>query len=155
MKQILQPQSQNSCDPVAGKPIHVDVLAEPDGKGVRFSHSWRFEDGQPQDGSAIQVPRRKKDDPATSIRFHLIDRTQRKLRFDDADPIWVDRDCCPEQQSRDAEIPAEDVKAVGITLSVTDLNSEQCTLHYNLRFRDRDGASECYDPEIKNGGIGL
>jgi hypothetical protein len=155
MKRVLQPQSQNSREPVGGKPIHVDVLAEADGKTVRFSHSWRFDDGQPQPGSTIEVPRRKKEDLATPIRFHLIDRTQRKLRFDDADPIWIARNCCPDQQSGDPEIPTDCIKPSSTTLAITDLNREQCTLHYTLRFRDRDDASECYDPEIKNGGIGL
>ncbi len=155
MNELPQPKSQNNCQSMAGKPIRVDVLAKVTGKGLQFSHNWRFEDGGPQSSLAIEVPRRKKGDPATPIRFHLIDNTKRKLRFDDADPIWVDRNCCPEQGMYDAEIPVEHIKPCGTTLFVIDLNNEQCTLYYNLRFRDEEGIIECYDPEIKNGGIGL
>lgn len=140
--------------PGPGTPIFVDVTASPDRcGGVDFEHQWRFENGQPQGNGAIEVPERSASDPGTPIRFHLNDTTGRQLRFDEADPIWVDRSGCPEEQSDDAEIPPHSIQASGRTLSVLDRNSEKCTLHYALRFRDRDGGYECYDPEIKNGGI--
>jgi hypothetical protein len=37
-------------------------------------------------------------------------------------------------------------------LKVFDENSEECTLHYRLRFKDRAGNAESYDPDITNGG---
>ena len=145
-------QSMQSEGPPPGTPVFVDVYADtaPNG-GIEWSHEWRFRNHSPKRGS-IDIPKKEKGQPGTPIHFKLHDRTQPKvgLRFvhcDDA--IWVSRTTCPQSQASDPEItriePSETV------LKVLDLNKDDCTLHYNLRF-EPDPQRYCYDPEIRNGG---
>ena len=156
VQQSDQASPQQSAGPPAGTPAIVDVIARTTPAGaVEFSHQWRWNNGNPGGNGDIDVPRRKKDESGTPIHFHLRDQTQpnRGLDFAD-DPIWVLRDSCPPDGRRceDSEIPADKIERSNNLLKVVDLNSEECTLHYRLRFTDRDGRPEAYDPAIKNGG---
>lgn len=145
--------------PPAGMPVIVNVLARTKADGsVGFSHTWRWDDGTPGGSGRIDIPARGKDDPGTPMHFHLKDETEprRGLVFtdDEEGPMWVLRDQCPPdgQRCEDPEMPAADMKASPNLLRVFNKNSEQCTLHYRLRFKDRKGAPEDYDPDIRNGG---
>jgi hypothetical protein len=155
-QQTDQAAPQQSAGPPAGTPAIVEVFARTaPGGGVEFSHQWRWSNGTPGGNGPINVPSRKKSDPATPIHFQLRDQTQpnRGLDFAD-DPIWVLRDSCPPdgQPCGDSEIPADKIDRTPNLLKIVDLNSEACTLHYRLRFTDRDGRPEAYDPAIRNGG---
>jgi hypothetical protein len=156
VQQSDQAAPQQSAGPPPGTPATVNVIARTKtGGGVEFSHEWRWQNGHPGGNGDIEVPQRKKSEPATPIHFHLRDETQpnRGLDFAD-DPIWVLRDSCPPdgQPCGDSEIPADEIQRSNNLLKVVDLNSEPCTLHYRLRFTDREGRPEAYDPAIKNGG---
>ena len=137
----------------------VDVVARTmPGGAVEFSQSWRWQDGTGGGNGDIDIPERKKDDPGTTLHFHLKDETQpnRGLNFadDQQGAMWVLRDRCPpgHEPSEDPEIPADKIERAPKLLKVFDRNSEECTLHYRLRFTDREGRPEAYDPAIKNGG---
>lgn len=156
VQQSDQAAPQQSAGPPAGTPAIVDVFARTaPGGAIEFSHQWRWNDGTAGGNSSIEVPPRKKDEDGTPIHFNLRDQTQpnRGLDFAD-DPIWVLRDRCPPdgQRCEDPEIPAGQIQKTPNLLKVFDRNSEACTLHYRLRFTDRQGRPEAYDPDIKNGG---
>jgi hypothetical protein len=155
-QQTDQAALQQTAGPPAGTPAIVDVFARTTAGGaVEFSHQWRWNNGTPGGNGDIDVPPREKDEDGTPIHFHLRDQTQpnRGLDFAD-DPIWVLRDSCPPdgQPCGDPEIPADQIVRTPNLLKVVDLNSEECTLHYRLRFTDRNGRPEAYDPAIRNGG---
>jgi hypothetical protein len=138
-----------------GTPALVDVHAEDDGAGgVSFSHEWRWQGGPSQGKGTIEVPKRAESDPGTPIHFHLHDDTGRCLRFTDdiQGAIWIDRSGCPNGQCGDPEIPGKKIQRTPNLLKVFNENSEECRLHYRLRFTDQQGKSESYDPDIKNGG---
>lgn len=147
-----QPNQRTQCDSAGGRPVIVDVFADLDAMGrVRFDHDWRFE-GEPGQGNGpIEIPKASANDPGTAIHFHLRDDSGRKLRFDDDDPIWVNRSECPDEASEDSEIPSDSIEASPKLLKVLDLNKEECELHYNLRFNSDQGPEQ-YDPSIRNGG---
>jgi hypothetical protein len=146
--------------PPPGTPIIVDVFARTNADGsVGFSHQWRWQDGTPGGTKGIGVPPRDENDPGTPIHFHLRDQTNppRGLDFTDEanGTMWVKRgDFCPgeHEQCEDSEIPSEQMQRSPHLLKVFDENSEECTLHYRLRFKDRTGYPESYDPDIMNGG---
>ena len=152
MNHTQQPQQQSQGGG-GGRPVIVDVFATASSKGaVEFRHEWRFENGPNQGNGAIDVPKAQPADPATPIHFHLHDDSGQALRFDEQDPIWVERSQCPSQSSEDPEIPRSEIDVHPNLLKVQDRNSEECELHYNLRFKDKDGAIAEYDPSIRNGG---
>lgn len=141
--------------PPAGTPAIVDVFADPlAGGGVHFRHEWRWHSGHAGGKGRIDIPKRAAVDPATPIHFNLRDKTGRGLKFSDdgLGAIWVDRTGCPQSQSDDPEIPPAQIKSTPKLLKLLNENSEECTLHYRLRFTDRAGKPESYDPDIKNGG---
>ena len=138
----------------AGKPAIVDVHADNDGAGgVSYWHEWRWQDGPSEGKGTIDVPPRAASDPGTPIHFHLHDSTGRGFDFTD-DAIWVKRDGCPDSQCSDSEIPDDKIECTPNLLKVFNENSEECRLHYRLRFTDKDGQSDSYDPDITNGGKG-
>lgn len=155
------PQGQHAIGgPAAGTPVIVDVRARTGSGGkVEFSHKWRWENGTPGGDGTIQIPKRGKDEDGTPIHFHLRDETNPSRGLDFTDDIhgamWVQRDSCPDERSEDSEIPPGDMNVSPNLLKVLDKNSEECTLHYRLRFKDRAGNSESYDPDIKNGGTNI
>ena len=135
-----------------GKPAIVDVHADSDGAGgVSYWHEWRWQDGPSEGKGTIDVPKRGENDPGTPIHFHLHDNTGRGFNFAD-DAIWVKRDGCPEAQCGDSEIPDDKIQCTPNLLKVFNENNEECRLHYRLRFTDKDGQPDSYDPDIKNGG---
>lgn len=145
-----------SNDPPAGTPAIVDVTIEPTAIGISVSHAWRWHNGQSGGKGTIKVPQRADDEPGTPIHFHLHDKTKRLFRFseDALGAIWVKRDGCPAAKSSDCEIPEDKIERTPNLLKVFNENSEQCTLHYRLRFTDKNGQPESYDPDIQNGGKG-
>ena len=153
-EQTSGPTLTQSSKPPAGTPAIVDVTADPTATGVSFSHEWRWESGASQGQGTIDVPRRASHEAGTPIHFHLHDNTGRGLRFadDSLGAIWVLRDGCPASQSSDGEIPEDRIQRTPNLLKVFNQNSDECTLHYRLRFEDKDGNPEAYDPAIKNGG---
>jgi hypothetical protein len=149
----------SQADP--GTPVIVDVTARTTADGsVGFDHEWRWQDGTPGGGKGgIVIPARGNKDPGTPIHFHLKDLTSpaRGLDFtDEANGVmWVKRgESCPgeNEQCQDPEIPADQMQRSPNLLKVVNLNNDPCRLHYRLRFKDRDGKSESYDPDITNGG---
>lgn len=147
-----QPQ-QHASGPEAGRPVIVDIYADVNSTGdVCCRHEWRFQNGPAKGGGRIEIPARKHSEPGTPIHFHLHDKTGRQLGFDCADPIWVSRGTCPTNSCEDPEIPRCDFDVANKLLKVMNRNSEECELHYNLRFKDGMGRPAEYDPAIKNGG---
>jgi hypothetical protein len=145
--------------PAAGTPVIVDVFAETSADGtVAFRHEWRWQDGTPGGKGSIGVPARKAHEPGTPIHFHLRDQTQPRRGLDFTDDsngaMWVLRDSCPPDgaKSEDPEVPSSKMERSPNLLKVFDENSEACTLHYRLRFKDRDGNDVSYDPDLTNGG---
>jgi hypothetical protein len=148
-----QPQQSTPTPP--GKVITVKVVAEAGGEdGVQFGHKWRF-DHEPQENEQsddIWIPKRAKKDPGTTIRFKLHDKSGLGLQFDRSDPMWVDRNLCPQSSSEDTEIPKSAMSATDDELTVFNQNNENCTLNYALQFKDCLGKCHPYDPRIRNGG---
>jgi hypothetical protein len=143
-----------STSPPPGTPAIVDVFVDVTATGISFSHEWRWHNGPSEGNGTIHVPTRAEHEAGTPIHFNLHDKTSRGLRFSDDvhGPIWVRRDGCPVVKGSDSEIPEDKIERAPKLLKVFNENSEQCTLHYRLRFEDKDGQLEDYDPEIKNGG---
>lgn len=145
--------------PQPGTPVIVDVIASQlvDGS-IEFRHEWRWQDGTPGGKGSIGIPARKPSEPGTPIHFHLKDETRppKGLTYtDDADgAMWVKRGSCPAggTRSEDPQMPPDQMDRSPKLLKVFNVNSEVCTLHYRLRFKDRAGNAESYDPDITNGG---
>ena len=139
--------------PKPGTRVIVDVFAKGAPGFVSWSHHWRFEDDSLKGNGAIDVPAKKKGEDPTPIQFNLHDQTQPKvgLKFvDDDNAIWSNRSFCPQTDPHwDPEITS--IRPAGPVLHVVDLNQDDCTLHYNLRFTP-DPNTNCYDPDIRNGG---
>lgn len=146
-----------------GTPVTVDVFARSKRDGtVEFSHDWRWgEDGPSQGKGAIIIPQRRPNEPETPMHFHLRDETNPRRGFVFSDKhgaaMWVKRDCCPSESPRcdDAQIPPAEMETGLKLLKAVNVNSEECTLHYRLWFKDREGGWDSYDPEIINGGKGV
>jgi hypothetical protein len=90
-----------------------------------------------------------------AIHFRVLDHSGRGLRFDTADPIWVDEDGpCPPSPG----ISSDQLGVTGCTadaLSTTNANSGRAReLRYQLNFIANDGSRASCDPIIDNGGGG-
>lgn len=91
-----------------------------------------------------------------TVEFKLQDRTDRKLRFDTANPIWVhenDAGVCPPDGATDNQIEVHSCDDK--TLTLINKNDKASTLRYQLNFVDKSNQSEPCDPEFKNGGTNL
>jgi hypothetical protein len=158
-RESMLTSQRGSAGPPPGTPVIVDVVARTKADGtVGFSHEWRWQDGTPGGSGSIGIPARDPSAPGTPIHFHLKDETRppRGLNFTD-DPegaLWALRDSCPPEHRKcdDPQIPPDKMVRSPNLLRVFDENSEECTLHYRLRFKDRTGSAESYDPDITNGG---
>ena len=157
--QSPQTQSDRPAEP-PGTPVFVDVFARtlPDGS-VDFTHEWRWKENGPIEGSGtIKIPSRKPKEPGTPMHFHLRDETEPKRGLSFVEnrgaAMWVLRNGCPPEADRcnDPEIPADRMSVTPAVLTAFDENNEECTLHYRLWFKDKDGNLETYDPDITNGG---
>lgn len=148
--------TNQSNKPPAGTPAIVDVTIEPTATGISMSHEWRWHKGPSEGKGTIDVPQRADHEPGTPIQFHLHDKSGRQFRFteDSLGAIWVKRNGCPNAKSCDSEIPESMIECSPNLLKVFNENSEKCSLHYRLRFTDKKGQSESYDPDIQNGGKG-
>jgi hypothetical protein len=151
------PGPAQTIKPPPGTRVIADVFARNGvGEAIDYSVEWRWENGDPGGSGAIEVPEKKKGEKGTPIDFHLHDETQphRGLVFTDdvKGPIWIQLESCPTDQCLDGQFPADQIKRTDKLLSVVDDNSVKGDLHYRLRFRDKDGNPDSYDPEIKNGG---
>ena len=141
-----------------GTPIIVDVYARTSGDDIEFSHDWGWENGAIAGHGRIEIPKKSESESGTPIHFYLHDltRPRRGLEFtnDAGGAMWVNRNACPpaDQICGDAQIPDGKIRRAAKLLKVFDENSEECVLHYRLRFQDRDGNPESYDPDIRNGG---
>lgn len=134
--------------------LQVDVYAYREGDDILFSHAWRrLGDARRQKGQ-IRIPHGEGDVP---IHFHLHDRSGLRLKFETnaSDAMWVSRTECPTEPGDGGQISYRNSSPN--QLQVSDSNSEECTLHFALRFTgdELNGATSYeYDPEIRNGGGG-
>lgn len=155
MGDIRQPEPavQTRGSPPAGTMVIVDVFAEENGGNVTFTHDWRFDGGSSQGNGAIVIPQKDSGQPGTPIQFHLRGGQELGLQFvrDPQQVIWLNRDDCPSEQGGDAEIPEDRIRSTPRLLTIQDLNEDECSIHYRLRF-EPDPNQYFYDPEIRNGG---
>lgn len=139
----------------AARPLFIDVHARVDKDGkVAFSHDWRLQDNGPIKGhGTIEVPY---GTPRSPIHFKLHDDTGRQLKFfeDAKEALWARVGKCPSAKGGGGQIEYPDAKSGGNTLKVDNANSAECELHYALRFSEKDGKIEVYDPVIANKGGG-
>lgn len=90
------------------------------------------------------------------LKFKLSDDAKKAgFRFREDDPIWVHADAtqCPKESVQNGQIT--DIDPGDHHLTVTDLNSEEVILRYQLNVVDSDGNLSPIDPIIDNGGHGF
>jgi len=128
---------------------------------VHFHCMWEDEEGA-WHSDAIEFP------PGASrnkLKFKLEDRTGLDLQFLDKphEAIWFDAGKCPCDghgtdlgQITDRNVEKDPVSAKRKKLTLTNLNTEECSLHYALRFKGKASATKVYacDPELRNRGGG-
>lgn len=117
--------------------------------GDRGLIDWEI-DGKKAKDSKIDF---EKDSGPVTVEFKLRDATNRELRFDTADPIWVhenEQGQCPPNGATDNQI--EVVSCIDDRLTLINKNRKESTLRYQLNFVDHANNSEPCDPEFKNGG---
>ena len=155
MRQQLDDQLDKCGAVRAKRPVYVNVYAREGDKGaLEFTHDWRLQKNGPVKGKgAIEVPY---GTPRSPIEFELHDETQRGLRFlkDANEAIWARVGKCPEAKGDGGQIEFPEAKTSSHTLKIDNANSADCELHYMLRFEDKDGATEKYDPIIRDKGGG-
>lgn len=152
------------------KSVNVDVTVLAtlhDDDGVQFHCSWRDDSGAWHSGP-ISFPFGYSKN---KVKFRLDDRTGLDLEFLDQthEAIWFDSDGCPRDrdgsdlgQIADRAVEKDPVSSKRRKLSLTNLNTEECNLHYALRFTGKDVSvgggdySPPYvcDPELRNRGGG-
>jgi hypothetical protein len=136
------------------RPLWVNIYADEKDGGVVFTHDWRLKKDGPIEGKGeIIVPF---GTPRSPIHFHLHDKTGRQLKFpaDAQQAIWAAVGKCPGGEGGGGQIEYKDAVSGGPTLKVNNANSADCELHYALRFEDKDGNIEPYDPVIRDKGGG-
>jgi hypothetical protein len=124
----------------------VKVEAKDEDSGVI---DWEI-DGKKAKDSKIDF---EKDSGPVTVEFKLQDTTNRKLRFDTANPIWVHENelgQCPPDGATDGQIEVQGCDDK--TLKLINKNDKASTLRYQLNFVDKANQSEPCDPEFKNGG---
>jgi hypothetical protein len=146
-----------------GTKIDVDVVAtRHEDKGVDFVCTWQDGNG-PWYSGPIVLPRQSGE---RDIEFKLDDKTGLKLNFETSanSAIWIKEGSCPTSghgnddkgQIKDKQVDTNDKK-----LTLKNLNTEECVLHYALRFTGDSWTSASgvkheppyvYDPEFRNGG---
>ena len=125
--------------------MNVKVKAERSGDGIE----WTI-DGKKPKASVHSFGR--KTGPHV-LHFHLDDRTDLGLRFDE-DPIWAHEN--DEQQCPPPGINTDQLQVSSVAPGKLSLHNRNDgpprTLHYQLNFVDESGAARQVDPVIKNGG---
>jgi hypothetical protein len=126
--------------------VQVRALLDSDGKPD-------FEiDGVKAANAKMHFPKGGNGD---DIAFNLRDESGRGLRFDSADPLWVDENapCPPTQGISTDQLTVKDCKPE--KLFMNNLNSgPPRDLRYQLNFVADDGSRFICDPIIQNGGGG-
>jgi hypothetical protein len=145
--------------------VEVTVLATlHDKHGVEFHCSWPDETGAWHRGP-IEFPYGAS---RNKVKFELDDRTGLDLQFLDQphEAIWFDSNGCPCDgngtdlgQITEKEVHKDAVSSKRRKLTLTNLNTEECSLHYALRFAGKplpsgDGPPYVCDPELRNRGGG-
>lgn len=146
--------------------VEVTVLATPDGEhGVEFQCKWSDDSGTSHSGP-IEFPLGASKN---KVKFRLEDRTGLELEFLDQphEAIWFNADGCPNDgngtdlgQITDKAVERDPVSSKRKKLTLTNLNTQDCSLHYALRFTgkapDSGGQQSLYvcDPELRNRGGG-
>lgn len=144
--------------------VEVTVLATlHDDHGVEFDCSWRDDSGAWHSGP-IEFPYGASKN---KLKFVLDDRTGLDLEFLDQphDAIWFEADACPTEangtdlgQITDKEVHKDAVSSKRKKLTLTNLNTQECSLHYALRFTgeplDTQQPPYVCDPELRNRGGG-
>lgn len=146
------------------KNVEVTVVATIDDHGgVNFNHSWDDGSGVSNKGP-IEFPLGASNN---RMKFLLDDQTGLKLQFvgKAEDAVWFSADGCPTGgptddlgQIKDKTVEQDAVTAHRKKLTLTNVNTEDCTLHYALRFDGNSSGNAkppyVYDPEIRNRGGG-
>jgi hypothetical protein len=148
--------------------VEVTVLATlHDDHGVEFHCTWPDDSGVVHSGPITFPVGASKN----KVKFRLDDKTGLDLQFLDQpnDAIWVDANGCPRDangtdlgQITDKEVAKDPVSSKRKKLTLTNLNTEECNLHYALRFTGKSarsgGTAEqplyVCDPELRNRGGG-
>ena len=155
MHEQMHDQLEHRATDRPKRPLYVNVYAREDDRGVvRFTHDWRLEkNGSIKGHGTIEVP---KGTPRSPIEFELHDETQRGLKFlkDANEAIWAKVGKCPDAKGDGGQIEFPEAKTSSHTLKVDNANSADCELHYMLRFEDKNGVPEKYDPVIRDKGGG-
>lgn len=156
------------CEPTLSQPsldVTVNVVATlHEDDGVEFQCSWKGDDGAWHSGP-ITFPYGSSNNKLT---FDLDDKTKLNLRFEAnaADAVWLNEGCCPTNGNGDdlGQITDRDVdRGSKKKLTFKNLNTEECTLHYALRFTGdswTNAAGKTFsppyvkDPELRNSGGG-
>ena len=146
------------------KNVDVTVVATLNpATGVEFECSWRDQSGISQTGP-IEFPAGASKN---KLSFQLDDRTGLELEFLDQphEAVWFNVDSCPADgngadkgQITDKSVEKDSGSGKRKKLKLTNLNTEECNLHYALRFtgKETSGAAPPYvcDPELRNRGGG-
>jgi hypothetical protein len=148
--------------------VEVTVLATlHDQHGVEFHCSWPDDSGAWHSGP-ISFPYGAS---RNKLKFKLDDKTGLDLEFLDQphDAIWFDANSCPVDgngtelgQITDKEVHKDSVSSKRKKLTLTNLNTQECSLHYALRFTGKalDSGAKVQkplyvcDPELRNRGGG-
>jgi hypothetical protein len=149
--------------------VEVTVLATlHDHHGVEFHCSWPDDSGAWHSGP-IEFPFGASKN---KVKFKLDDRTGLDLEFLDQphDAIWFDVGGCPCDangidlgQITDKEVHKDAVSSKRKRVTLTNLNTQECSLHYTLRFTGKEmsiGGADysppyACDPELRNRGGGV
>lgn len=152
------------------KSVNVEVTVSAtlhDENGVEFHCSWPDDSGALQSGP-IEFPYGAS---RNKLKFKLDDQTGLNLEFLDQphDAIWFNADSCPSTgdgtdlgQITDKEVQKDPVSAKRGKLTLTNLNTQECSLHYALRFTGKplnsggkiQNPPYVCDPELRNRGGG-
>ena len=146
--------------------VEVTVLATlHDEHGVEFHCTWPDDSGTWHSGP-IEFP---SGASKNKVKFKLEDRSGLELQFLDQpdDAIWFDATGCPSSgngndlgQIKDKTVEKDPVSSKRKKLTLTNLNTQECSLHYALRFTSKaaqsGGQQPLYvcDPELRNRGGG-
>ena len=155
---------RHASDPKLSPKINVDVIAtRHEDNGVDFICMWQDANKNWHSGPILFPYGSGEHD----VEFKLDDRSGLNLNFENnvSDAIWFNVDCCPTSsngsdkgQIRDKQVMSSDKK-----LKLKNLNTDECTLHYALRFSGNSWTSPggknhqppyVYDPEFRNRGGG-
>ena len=146
------------------KNVDVTVVATLNpATGVEFECTWQDQSGVPQTGP-IEFPFGASQN---KVSFRLDDQTGLDLEFLDRphEAAWFNVDSCPSHgngtdlgQITDKAVEKDHGSSKRKKLKLTNLNTEECNLHYALRFTGNEAGNSAppyvCDPELRNRGGG-